>query len=161
MNTIRLLEQRLGPEEQLILESLLEKYAIFDGLAPGWVGKLVPAFQIKEFRDEEIVCHCPDASHDAFVLLKGTVAVTRKKGEAIHVLQLEGLGPVFNIGPLIGLEKDPAGVRALGSVELLGIDSIMLNRVMHLEWEIGFKLLRNLCRLVMIQNGRILDRYIE
>ena len=62
-----------------------------------------------------IVCHCSDASHDSFLLIDGVLAVTRKMGDDVHVVNLEGTGAVFVVGPMMGLSQEgAAGLRALG-----------------------------------------------
>ncbi|MBI4336216.1 MAG: Crp/Fnr family transcriptional regulator [Chloroflexi bacterium] len=141
------------------LQHALKEYTLFRDVRHRQLAGLVPAFRVKGFQDEEIVCHCPDATHDAFVLLKGVVAVTRKKDDAVHVLQLERSGAVFNIGPLVGRDREEAGVRALGNVEVLAIDNALLLRKLERDTRLGYGITRSLCRLALEQCERLMERY--
>ncbi|MBI4298940.1 MAG: cyclic nucleotide-binding domain-containing protein [Chloroflexi bacterium] len=148
-------------EEAQNLEALLHGFPLFEHLEPGQLAKLIPAVRFKGFKDEEIVCHCPDAFHDAFVLFNGVVAVSRKKGEILHVLHLEKPGAVFNIGPLVGLGQEEAGVRALGNVEIVALDTQMLKPMLERDPKLGFALACNLSRLALNQLQRQIERYLE
>lgn len=149
-----------GSVDQGSLEFALKQYSLFEGLSPALLTKLSPVLQVKDFKDQEIVCHCPNAFHDAFLLLSGVVAVTRKIGDFLHTVQLEKTGAVFNVGPLVGSEKEQAGARALGSVQILAMDSSRLSQLLPGEAELGYKFIRNICRLALDQHQRQMERYI-
>lgn len=148
-------------EEKTRLQAVLSTYPLFQDVEPGDLDHLIPACRFKELQDEEVVCHCPDASHDAFVLLKGSVSITRRRGEAIHNVLLQRPGAAFNLGPLLGLSPNGAGARALGKVELLALDSVMVTEMLQRNPHLGYRLIRNLGRLALDQCERQLERYLD
>lgn len=89
------------------LVEAIEGEELFRAVPASKLKKLVPLMRVKEFEDEEIVCHCADAEHDAFVLLKGVAAATKNLHERQYVLQLKGKDAVFNADPLVGPESLP------------------------------------------------------
>lgn len=148
-------------EEEESLKVALQQHEPFQGLSPVELSRLIPAIRFKRFQDEEIVCRCPDASHDAFVLLKGVVALTRRKGDGVYVMQMEKSGAVFNIEALMGLSPEGAGVRALSGVEVLALDSAMVELMLEERPQLGYTFTRTLCRLALKQCHAQLDRYLE
>lgn len=150
-----------GPvSEAQTLEATLQQYQLFQGVDAAQLARLTPIIMLKQFRDEEIVCHCPDVFHDAFVLVKGTVGVTREKEGFRHTVQLEKTGAVFNVGPLVGRDPEQAGVRALGVVEILAMDNRMLRQLIESDEKLGFRFIRSICRLVMDQYERQIERLL-
>jgi CRP-like cAMP-binding protein len=67
---------------------------------------------------------------------------------------------VFNLGPLVDLPADPAGIRALGPVEILAIDNALLRRALERDPKLGYRFLHNLCRLSMEQYERQITRLL-
>lgn len=127
---------------------------LFTGLPGRAIHLLTPALRVKKFADEEIVCHCPDAAHDAFVVLSGTVAVTRLIDDLDYVVDLSGRGAVFNVAQLLDVDMRHAGARAAGAVSLIAVDSAALRRLIDENREIGLALIRNLGRLLAAQMDR-------
>lgn len=164
-----LLPGRAGPspedshssEEQPSFPALLEGHTLAEGLSPKELGSLTPSVRFKAFQDEEIVCNCPDANHDAFVLLRGVVAITRKKDQLLYTVEMERPGAAFNLHPLLGLTPDRAGAKALGSVELLAFDSAILSKILENQPRLGYKLIRNVGRLALDQCERQMDKRLE
>ncbi|MBI2867727.1 MAG: Crp/Fnr family transcriptional regulator [Chloroflexi bacterium] len=149
----------MSPGEEEVVVALGE-YPVFTGLPEDRIPTLAATMAVKTFKEEEIVCHCPDATHDAFVVLKGVVALSRHRGDEEHVLDLSDLGAVFNVAALVGDEKEAGTARALGAVELLHIDSHKLHDLMERDPALGYPLVRNLCRLLLAQFNRQLERLL-
>ena len=79
-------------KDQLWLAEVIDQYDIFPGLTKEEIDKLVPTLRVKRFEAEEILCHCPDSDHDAFITLSGTVAITYQRDVEEYVLELTGFG---------------------------------------------------------------------
>ena len=67
------------------LLSTLNAHPLFRDIHRAQVRLLSRSLRVKEYQDEEIICHCSDACHDSFLLIDGVVAVTRKMGDDVHV----------------------------------------------------------------------------
>lgn len=148
--------KKLGQEGE-VLAKVLRHHALFEDMDSTNLVALRPALRVKEFQDEEIVCHCPDATHDAFVLLEGVASVTRRQGDDVHVVDLSREGSVHNVGPLLGMEKEPGDVRALGKVRILAMDHQMLTEAFEREPQLGYQCVRLIARLVLEQVERELE----
>lgn len=147
-----------GSPEYMV--TVLAPYGLFRRFEPRHLDRLVPSIRLKDFVDEEIVCHCPDANHNAFLLLEGIAAATKKRGDVIHIVQLQGKGTMFNEGPLAGLEHDLTGARALGRAKVLALDAGMLLRLFHDEPALGYPFALDLCRMSMEQADQQLKHYL-
>lgn len=141
-------------EDRQALAKAISEQALFGDIPGDRIASLVPLMRVKEFTDEEIVCHCPDANHDAFALLSGVVAVTLGVGHLEHVLQLEHTGAVFNTGPLVGADATSEGARGLGTVKLVAMDNQGLRELSMADPELGIRLAWTVCRLVSEQHDR-------
>ena len=122
---------------------------------------LVPACPAKVFQDETIECHCPDASDEAFVVLKGTVGATRLIGQVEHVVEPLGFGATFKIGGLIGYDDGVRSARATDRVEIVAIDNRKLIEMFDSSSVLGYLCLKNLLRLIMRQSDKQLDHYLQ
>lgn len=140
-----------GPVE---LAEVIARYDLFSGLSQEKIPLLATALSVKTYQDEEVECRCPTASHDAFLVLEGKVAVTQAFGAVQHVLELAGFGVVFNAGGLVGLDSIGRGARALGKVKLIAIDTRKLGELANRDCEVGYTVLRNLTRLLVAQWDR-------
>lgn len=158
---LRWLTKEPALEEAKKLYDVLAGYSIFNGLDKTQLQNMVPALRHKKFQDEEIVCHCPDAWHDAFLLLKGTVAVTHRHGDFLFVVHMGKTGDIFNIGPLVGLKGESPGVKALGTVEILAIDNTKLQKKLGAEPKLGYWFILNICRLAINQYEQQIEHYIR
>lgn len=161
---MRLLRLHRGLErtdEVVGLAKALKQRGLFEGLSDGQLQRLVPILRIKEFQDEEIVCHCPDATHDAFLLLEGRVSLSRKRGDALYPLEIEEPGALVNEARLVGLADNYFGARALGRATLLTIDSRDFQARVREDPGAGVILLRNLYRLSLLQREGMIDHLLE
>jgi signal-transduction protein with cAMP-binding, CBS, and nucleotidyltransferase domain len=143
------------------LVKVLRKHEMFWDVPEEALGNLSNACHVKTFRDEEIVCRCPDAHHDAFVVVSGVVGLTRRGESLEHVLDLAGPGTVFNIEGLVGMEPDRRAARAAGEVKLVALDAQRLSETFQHEPSVGYPVLRNLARLTVTQLYRQIDRLVE
>ncbi len=134
---------------------------LMDGLTLERIAGLFPAWRVKTFNDEEIHCECPDASHEAFVLLSGRVATTFRSGAVDHVIELGAGGDVFNAGGLVDHVDCCTGARALGAVEIIAIDTQLLNSLFASDPETGYRVVKNLAKLVMQQSERRISEHLE
>jgi CRP-like cAMP-binding protein len=102
----------------------IAEHGLFSGVSTQNILHLFPACLPEQYRNEEIVCRCPPevAHHDAFLVLKGNVAFTFRKGPEQQVLEFSGLGTVFNFEGLLGSLSQDIGARALGDVEVMMMD---------------------------------------
>lgn len=150
-----------GSTDASTLVAALHTYPIFSGLSPETLTRLVPMFRVKEFSDEEIVCHCPDAKHDAFTVLDGKVALTYARGDDLHVVDLEGTGGVFNTAPLFDAPSNHLGARALNRVQVLAIDTEALKPALMKDAQSGYTIARNLGRLTLLQSDRLIQRLTD
>jgi CRP-like cAMP-binding protein len=116
--------------------------------------------RIKEFQDEEISCHCPDALHDGFLVLEGRVAITHQLRGLEHVLELGGFGTVFNLEGLVGIEKSHGAARALGRVRLLVMDTTLLMREFDSHPEVGYPLIKNFAKLLIVQHDKVFEHWV-
>ena len=153
--------QEVPSEDQQALISQISQYSLFEGVKYEELGSLVPALRVKNFENEDIVCHCPDATHDALILLSGVVAMTKKMGAALHVIRLERTGSVFNIGPLVGLMPEPTGAKALEGVVIIAIDTKMVRQMLDMQPTMGYVLARNMCRLSLLQADQMLEHFLD
>ena len=160
---MRLLSGRKAPQtdELRLLQEVLRGSALFEGLTDDMIAELVPACRVKAFSQEDISCHCPDASHDAFILTEGVVAVTRKHPDDEHVLDLATQGAVFNVGALMGAAHDYAHSRALGQVQVVALDGVMLQALFHRDPYMGYVVTRTLGQLLSNQMGKLLDHLLH
>lgn len=147
-------------EDVVQLAEAIARYDLFAGLDEEKIPDLVPALSVKTFQDEEIECRCPTASHDAFLVLDGKVAITQAIGDVQHVLELAGFGVVFNAGGLVGLDSIGKGALALGKVKLIAIDTRKLGELADRDCEVGYTVVRNLTRLLVAQWDRQLDHLL-
>ena len=154
-------EELGGSEERAALRAVLESHTLFKGMDSGKLARLVPAVRFKQFDGDEIVCHCPDATHDGFLLLSGVVATTWKKAHLLYTVELEKPGTLFNLGPLFGRPRNPAGASALGNVEVLAFDSAMLLQHLHEDPEWGLELVRRLGAFAIDQCELRLSRQLD
>lgn len=144
--------------DRLFEEAL--RYGMFGGAAPKKLDDLVPALRIKEFQDEPIECHCSDARHEAFIILEGKAAATRKLGPVEHIVDLVGFGAMFKMGGLVGHEDRFSGARALGPTKVIAIDTELMNRALAANGDLGYICMKNLGRLMMMSMERQLDRHL-
>ena len=145
---------RRSPELDGGFKEALEGCSVSRGLSPSQLETLSSYLRVKEFQNQEIVCHCPTAFHDAFILLGGAVSVTKRLGSDLHVLQLETTEAVFNISPLVGRAQDVAGVRALGKVYILAMDTARPQQLLSQDPDLGYVFIRNLTRSALSQCDR-------
>lgn len=148
-------------EEQRLLLQHVRDIDILENLSQEQIRGLIPAFRFKVTRNEDVACHCPDATHDAFILLKGTVAVTRDHQEDRHVVDLATPGDVFNVGVLMGAKYDYVASRALAEVEVMALDTKMLVNIAKVDPQIGYKVLRSFGRLMSEQMARQLEHLLH
>ena len=142
------------------LASTIAEHDLFAGLPWESIDKLVPAFRIQEFQVGEIDCLCPDALHDAFLVLEGRIALTHRVGGLEHVLALAGFGTVFNLDGLLGLEESHRAARALGRVKLLVIDTKLLARAFDRDPGAGCKIIRYFAKLLVVQHDKELEHWL-
>jgi CRP-like cAMP-binding protein len=131
--SLRDLFRRRDPQLAHDMQALgraIDRHELLSGIPRGVARRLIPWLRIKEFDDEAIECHCPDATHDAFLMLEGRAAVTFKVGDDEHVLEVQGEGGLFNIGALVGVEQRHLGARALGKARVLAVDCTRLRVLM-------------------------------
>lgn len=138
-------------------------HGLCEGVPKDKLEKLFPACNIEEITDDEIVCHCAAelAHHDAFLVLDGKVAIKYRQGVLEHVLELAGYGALFNISNLVGWQGDDVGARALGRAEILAIDTEKLLKLFEDDPSIGYRMTRNLARLLMEQHKKHLAHYLQ
>jgi len=132
-----------------------------DGLTSKQITSLFPAWRVKSFNDEEIRCECPDVPHEAFVLSCGRAATTFRSGSVEHVIELGDVGDVYNVGGLVDYEDCCVGARALGSVQIIAIDTRLLDILFASDTETGYRVLKNVANLVMQQLERRLVQHFE
>ena len=142
------------------LADAIDGQGLFRDVPASKLKKLVPLMRVKSFEDEEIVCNCEDADHDAFVLLSGGAAVTKNLQERQYVLQLKSKGALFNAGPLVGAEAAHRGARALGKVSLVAMDNDALRKLSAEDPELGYPIGWNLCRLSIDQHERQIEHHL-
>lgn len=142
------------------IASAMEQHDLFSGLPEKKLPSLIPACRIKEFQDEEIVCHCPDASHDAFLVLDGKAAIILSRNGLTYILELAGFGGVFNVEKLVDAANDDQGGRALGRVKLLAMDAAMLKKLFKVDPTVGYPFIRNLANLLMAQYQREISHLV-
>lgn len=150
-----------GQSERESLIAALRGNDLFGDLSENKIKKLVPAFRVKEFNGEQITCHCPDASHDSFVVVQGRVAVTRRKGEFEHTLELEDKGGIINVGLMTEGMSPYTGARALGQTTVLAIDTKKVASLAQEDPELGSILFKNVCSILSGQFEKQLDRLLN
>ncbi len=153
--------QEVSSEDQQTLIPYISQYTLFEGVKDEELGSLVPALRVKNFESEDIVCHCSDATHDALILLRGVVAMTKKRGAALHVIRLDKTGSVFNFGPLVGLMPEPTGAKALEGVVIIAVDTRMVRQMLDMQPSMGYVLARDLCRLSLLQADHMLEHFLD
>ena len=123
------------------LSRTVESHDLFQGLDLKDIERLVPACRVKVFENEEVGCHCGDAHHDAFLVTEGGLE---------HVVDLAGFSTALGLGGLLAFVQPHVSARPLGTAELLAIDTAMLNRIMERNTDIGFPVLRNLAKKLLV-----------
>ncbi len=139
------------------IASAMEQHDLFSGLPEKKLPSLIPACRIKEFQDEEIVCHCPDA----FLVLDGKAAITLGRNDLTYILELAGFGGVFNVENLVDAANDNQDARALGWVKLLVMDTAMLKKLFKVDPTVGYPFIRNLTSLLMSQCQRQISHFVN
>ena len=73
------------------------------------------------------------------------------------MVNLEGTGAVFNVGPMLGLcQEGAAGLRALGRVLMIAIDTTALSRALEGHPKLAYPSVRSICPLALAQcQGRL------
>lgn len=142
------------------LACAITEHRLFAGLPWENIPELVPALRTKEFQDEEISCHCPDALHDGFLVLEGRVAITHRLRGLEHVLELAGFGTVFNLEGLLGIEESHRAARALGKIRLLVMDTELLKRQFGSHPEIGYPIIKNFAKLMVVQHDKVFEHWV-
>jgi hypothetical protein len=140
--------------------STIAEHDLFAGLPWESIDNLVPAFRVEEFQHGEIDCHCPDALHDAFLVLEGQIALTDRVGGLEHVLELGGFGTVFNLDGLLGLKESHRTARALGRVKLVVMDTKLLDREFDRDPGTGYKIIRYFAKLLVVQHDKELEHWL-
>jgi signal-transduction protein with cAMP-binding, CBS, and nucleotidyltransferase domain len=154
MAEVHITPQQQQSEELTTLRRSLAEHDLFAGLDGAQLAALIPASRIKEFDDEEITCKCHDASHEAFVLLAGTVAISESDGTTERTVEMAGFGSVVNFAGLLGLVRPLSKARALGRVQALAVDTRLLAEAMERDARVGFVVTRNLAKLMVAQRDR-------
>jgi CRP-like cAMP-binding protein len=152
--------ERIHADIERLIESLTDRDA-FAELTAEQLTALVPVIRIKDYRDSEIVCHCPDITHDVLVVLDGRVAVTREKDGMLHTLQIEGPDAVVNGPRLFGDPPPYTGSRALGQVTSLAIAAPELQKLMNDDPALGVAIASGLIRIMLRQHEAQLDSLLD
>ena len=152
-----------SPEDNYQLtHELVKGHNLFAELTEEEIERVMPALRLKKFHNREITCHCPDAHHDAFLVVEGTVALSLSTDDGLqHVLELAGFGTMFNVGGLLGFVEPHKSARALGTVRLLALDTEMLGHVLEDDKHIGYSVLKTLMGLHVAQCDRQLDHAVS
>ena len=87
-------------------------------------------------------------------MTEGAVAVAYLEGGLEHAVALAGFSTVLGLAGLLAFAQPHVSARALGTAELLAIDTAMLNRIMERNTDTGFPVLRNLAKLLVSQMDR-------
>lgn len=153
------LQQKSTPDAQSLTLRLREN-RLFSELSEDQIKKLVPAFRVKQFKDEDIICHCPDATHDAFILLDGKVAVKLMLGDLQYVIELQGAGAVFNAPGLLHVHSPYSIATALGTAVLIALDSDQIHTIISKDAQIGSAIFKTASRLIVEQYEKQLEHLL-
>ena len=154
-------EHEVTEEEQDLLLKIVRETGLLRELSGQQVRSLAPACRFKTFNTGEIACHCPDANHDAFILVRGLVAVTRKHKEDEHVIELAMKGAVVNACILMGSEFCYVGARAVGEAQVVSMDSRMLLEIFDKDPQLGYLFMRSVGHLMSEQTAQHLDHLLH
>lgn len=147
--------------ERDLLLNIVRESGLLRELSGQQIRNLAPACRFETFNTGEITCHCPDASHDAFILVKGMVAVTRKHKEDEHVVELAMKGAVVNVCILMGSEFCYIGARAVGEAQVVALDSRMLLGIFDKDPRLGYLFMRSVGHMMSEQTAQHLDHLLH
>lgn len=154
------LQQKSMPDAQALI-SIVKGSDLFAELSADEIKKLTPALRVKEFKDEDIVCHCPDATHDAFILTEGKAVAKLMVGDLLHVMELQGKGAIFNAPGLLQVRSRYGSASALGKVVLIAVDSKQIQTLISKSPHTGVAILKTACRLTVEQYEKQLQRLLK
>ncbi len=142
------------------LRQVLKSSQLFGSLEQEDMDSCVPYARVKTFEDEEITCECPDANHDAFVVINGAVALTFTIGSLTQTVNMIGLGTVFNTQHLLGLAQRYYGGRAVGRVVVIALDTAKLVALFESHTRLGYPVIKTLAALQLSQRDRELENFL-
>jgi cAMP-dependent protein kinase regulator len=129
-DTYRRILLKTMSEKRQTYESFLEQVPILSTLTLYERAKISDALQPVSFRDGDVIIREGDSGDDFFIILEGTVSVSKvREGEEVELTRL-GRSEFF--GEIALLENQPrlATVRAVGNVKLARLDRQSFTRLL-------------------------------
>ncbi len=144
-------------------ESILAAVSIFTGLDQDEINRLSGICSERRYQEAEIIFIEHTEGNELFIILEGEVSISLELASEEDAMPLVTLraGDVF--GELAVVDESPrsATARALTDCRMLVIGKEPLDALMESDHDLGFKVMRNLARLVSRRvrsaNQKILD----
>ena len=130
---------------------------LFAGLASDLVRSLLDSARVLRRRKDAIIFDEGDHAQDAYILLRGTVELTKLEGKADCGVMLLSRGDIFLLGAVLGREPYLTSARALSPVILLAIPADILRGQAARHAELSFRLLTILAGQWRMAARQIID----
>ena len=110
---------------------------LFSRLAERELFRVMQAFQVRQYKDGEVVIREGDKGDELFIVLEGKVRVSRAEQTLTH------LGPGEHVGEMALIRSVPrsASVTAVGNTEIIAIRRADFFEILRKEHEIAVKML--------------------
>lgn len=141
----------------------LKNVSLFNGLEDRDLERVVRICHSRSCKEDEIIFVEHTEGSELFIILEGEVSITLELASEEDAMPLVTLrrGDVF--GELSVVDESPrsATARCLADCEFLVIDKVDLDHLMDSDHELGYRIMRNMVRLVSQRvrsaNQKILD----
>jgi CRP/FNR family cyclic AMP-dependent transcriptional regulator len=143
----RWLAWSLDPE-QARRAPFLAHSPLFAGLPRRLLGRLSTRFLEKAYAPGDMIFHEGDPGRALFVIVEGTVEITRATTRGEHVLRKLNAGDAFGEMALIDDSQRSGGARAAEPTRLLILYKTDFDALMESEARIAVVIMRNLSRLL-------------
>jgi CRP/FNR family cyclic AMP-dependent transcriptional regulator len=134
--------------EQARRAPFLAHAPLFAGLPRRLLGRLSTRFLEKDYAPGDMVFHEGDPGRALFVIVKGSVEITRATPRGDHVLRKLTAGDAFGEMALIDDSQRSGGARVAEASRLLILYKSDFDALMDSEARIALVIMRNLSRLL-------------
>ncbi len=145
------LEVFLGTPDPITEDGDVPELPLFSALKPGSLNALLGLLTVREVAAGETLIAAGDEGHEAFVLARGALRVSREVDGQERVLALLGPGALFGEMALVSDSPRAANVIAEEAAVVLSVDRAALEKLARVETAIG-KELAVFCRGRMVAN---------
>jgi len=134
---------------------LLREVPMFSRLSPEDLEQIAEIAQEQLYLDQAVICREGEPGNTLFIIVNGTVEVTKKANKQENVLAMRGSGEF--VGEMAILESAPrfATLKADGDVRVLAIEGEAFTAILLDRPEVAVSVLRHMSNRVRVLNEKV------